>query len=309
MERVSVATRIKCWWKDIPLLTRCIFITCIVVFVTGILPAGMFCLSPYEIWRNPSKVYTFFTSAYLHAGIFHILLNLMFFISCSPVLERTYGTGAMFLTTVVMHTLAGLLCTAIPLALHFGLPDVHVSLLSIHSCTLGLSGLLFSYLVVQCAIDEIPYRSLWCITVPTAAYPWCLLLILQLLFSSVSLAGHAAGILAGYAAIWWVLKIPFIANADNIVPSSIKSMDSYKMAPSNVLYTHHTIVNAQAASTSSTDSGTSMLGRIVQMAQPTQPVEKFKGEGRVLGSGKPPSRDQAPPTQPTQPHTSDDEVV
>lgn len=68
------------------------------------------------------------------------------------------------------------------------------------SSAVGFSGVLFAMAVDEASLSAAPTRSVFGLfSVPTAIYPWVLMLLLQFLLPNVSLVGHLAGILVGFA--------------------------------------------------------------------------------------------------------------
>ncbi len=67
------------------------------------------------------------------------------------------------------------------------------------SCAVGFSGVIFGMIVIEGHLSQQATRSvLGLATVPTAAYPFVLLVLWQLLmWNSVSFLGHLCGILVG----------------------------------------------------------------------------------------------------------------
>ena len=85
-------------------------------------------------------------------------------------------------------------------------------------CAVGLSGVIFSLVVVDSHLSPAQTRSLFgFVTVPTRYYPLALLAVLQLLLPSASLLGHLAGVLVGYAFVWgwlnWLVLSPSAVGA------------------------------------------------------------------------------------------------
>ena len=63
----------------------------------------------------------------------------------------------------------------------------------------GLSGIIFSILVVDVSASLEPQQSvLGLFAVPTAVYPWVLLVTMSVIMPDVSFVVHLVGILSGY---------------------------------------------------------------------------------------------------------------
>lgn len=64
--------------------------------------------------------------------------------------------------------------------------------------SVGFSGVLFHFCVLECNLVQTSSRSLFGIVhVPAQAYPWALLVVLQLFMPNLSFLGHLSGIITG----------------------------------------------------------------------------------------------------------------
>jgi len=100
---------------------------------------------------------------------------------------------------------------------------------SLNSCSAGLSGIIFSILVVDVSSSLEPTQNvLGLFMVPTAIYPWVLLVMMSVIMPDVSFVGHLCGIVSGYLYSFGLLNF--------IVPSyeKIAKIDAYN----SFNYTH-----------------------------------------------------------------------
>jgi hypothetical protein len=147
-------------------------------------------------------VWRVFTSPFFHNGFLHLALNMSAWVPLSSSLERLVGT--------VQFTYIVLLFAALGGGLHAlaGASAVHASESMPRECAVGLSGVIFSLVVVDAHLSPAITRSLFgVVSVPTRYYPLALLALLQLLLPSASLLGHLSGVLVGYAYAWGWLNV------------------------------------------------------------------------------------------------------
>ena len=213
-----------------PFAARLVLLICVSTFVSGVLfgqSLRWVCLSPdAPLWQLAYRV---FTAAVFHLGLLHIVFNAMTWLEFASPLERRVGTTTFLYLTVLFMVAGGVLHVALArsvtaLAIQL-LPVVsEVSrgpLMALirwgHGCAVGLSGVLFSLLVVEAsnhAADEI-LLVLGLVPCPVRLYPVVLLVLLQLLLPAVSFYGHLGGLLAGFVYVrGWLphrIRRPFSA--------------------------------------------------------------------------------------------------
>ena len=89
----------------------------------------------------------------------------------------------------------------------------------------GFSGVLFHLSVLECHLSPQFSRSLFgMVNVPSALYPWALLVVLQLFIPNLSFMGHLCGILAG--------SLQIEGHIDWIMPSDsyLREMESWSVS-------------------------------------------------------------------------------
>ncbi|EFC39255.1 predicted protein [Naegleria gruberi] len=117
-----------------------------------------------------------------------------------------------------------------------GIMDGLAQFFGLHECSIGFSGVIFSYLTIASTDTSQTTNSLFgMISVPSKYYPWILLLVTSFLFPSSSFVGHLFGIISGYIFVLLFERTLFISHyfnaiiskIENLVPSSIKKLDSF----------------------------------------------------------------------------------
>eukprot|EP00669_Euglena_mutabilis_P000803 TRINITY_DN11044_c0_g1_i1.p1 TRINITY_DN11044_c0_g1~~TRINITY_DN11044_c0_g1_i1.p1 ORF type:complete len:340 (-),score=67.04 TRINITY_DN11044_c0_g1_i1:125-1087(-) len=291
----SLGTRVARWWSDFPLACRVIFGTAALVFALEVLhvvdTAGA-CFSAQLIVER-LQVYRMFTAAYLHAGLLHIVLNLLAMVSLGPFLERHYGTAAFVLLVFLLQTissgiliLGGQNMRSVPL-----LPPFVQHLFPWAGCAVGMSVLLFAWITMHCRMaDAAAPRSLFgIVAVPSWAYPWVLLVVIYFLFPGSSLGGHLSGILAAYTVPFydsWLQTLPL----DDYLPGLLKRLPAYRGSSRPVL--SGVLHNPNAS-----PGVASWLSRL----WPSRPRQTFTGQGRTLGTSAASPAPPAPSPAPSAP--------
>ncbi|CAI5516953.1 unnamed protein product [Closterium sp. Naga37s-1] len=196
----SIGTHIHQWWLGVPLITASVFAICVAVFAVDLLTGYD---SFREVCFSPSlallhwQVYRALTSIFFHKGLLHIALNLSTLLPLAAPLERHLGSLRL------LHALLLLAC--LNSLIHSALAFMPKLLLGwwgwwAGECCIGFSGVLFALIVLDLQVGGGRDRSIFgFFTVPTAWYPWVLLVLFQLLLPSASLLGHLSGVLSGLA--------------------------------------------------------------------------------------------------------------
>jgi membrane associated rhomboid family serine protease len=136
---------------------------------------GPFTFFPYNVLYK-GEWYRMFTSAFLHGGLMHIGMNMMSLIALGGGLEPAYGTTRFYYITLLSIILEGIFYVT----LTYLCAKISGDISYLYSNSIGYSGVLFSYAVVEAFHSPIQSRSVFgCFNVPTKAYPFVLLVILQ----------------------------------------------------------------------------------------------------------------------------------
>ncbi len=141
------------------------------------------------------EYYRCITSTVFHANLMHLGMNMLSTSAISAPLERQVGTlrhafsilWAMLLTSGVYLLMAFLVYTVLG----------NEALMYQHA--VGFSGILFHLSVLESNnMSRGSNRSVFgIVSVPSAVYPWVLLLVLQVIMPNISFTGHLAGIVTG----------------------------------------------------------------------------------------------------------------
>ncbi|KAG2383625.1 hypothetical protein C9374_004296 [Naegleria lovaniensis] len=257
---------IKKWFYEIPFATRCIFVVLTVVFfclqcVFNWPEIDHVCLSYLDIMENTySGAFRIVLYALFHANLMHYLFNIMAQLSLSSLLEthRFKSSIKLVACTCISIVLASVLQLVITfmmdaISLHifgFNLTSGKFvngrgantsSMLSdfsmIHECSIGFSGVIFTYLTILSMDGFQSTQSLFgLVNVPSKLYPWILLLVTELLISNASFVGHLFGIIIGYVYVFVFERNTFISQhyenflgriEDIIIPSVVINLDCY----------------------------------------------------------------------------------
>jgi len=157
------------------------------------------------------------TWSFFHFDLLHLLMNLVAFIPLGSMLEQRIGTlQSLHLFLVILPVVSGLLYFLT--AMSGSLLGLHLLQGPLYSCVAGLSGSIFSLIVIDTVFtfyhqrqNQQQHRVLCFFTVPLLYYPWALLLFIQLLIPQASFLGHLVGMLTGYFYCWgWLawLQLP-----------------------------------------------------------------------------------------------------
>eukprot|EP00756_Hemistasia_phaeocysticola_P005777 Hpha_TRINITY_DN13494_c0_g2::TRINITY_DN13494_c0_g2_i1::g.130967::m.130967 len=294
----AVNQRLKGWWAGLPLATRSCFVVCTVLLFAG----GLLGLEPRNVCTGPSlivargQLWRLLSSAFFHAGFLHWALNMMALCSMLPSVERTHGTPGAGVLVLCYAALSNLLGLA-PATILYGVTglDSLFGIIQWRECSLGLSGVLFALLTLESTTDDtglIQRNRLLCgFAVSAAAYPWVMLIVLQLLLPHVSFTCHLGGIIAAHLLNPLRLR-GIMSTADSLCPQSVKGMDSF--VPANRVPLPYAAPESAAL-----QGGRMWLTRFLQAsaaaARPAPPRPaagaegeegKFPGKGRTVGDAE-----------------------
>eukprot|EP01063_Lacrimia_lanifica_P040826 TRINITY_DN939_c1_g2_i1.p1 TRINITY_DN939_c1_g2~~TRINITY_DN939_c1_g2_i1.p1 ORF type:complete len:353 (+),score=117.33 TRINITY_DN939_c1_g2_i1:59-1060(+) len=309
LNAANAKAQLRSWWVTLPLATQVVFVVCAAVYAfeaVGLTAVTTGCsgaasvLGKWKVWRLA-------TSPIYHAGLLHVALNLMALLSLLPPIERSHGTSGAFCIAAIYALLAQFFAILPATVLHVLLGIDHV--VEWRSCYVGLSGVLFGLLTLECTTDatgllSTSRRQLCGVAIPGRAYPWVLACLLQLLFHDAAFAVHAGGILAAQVAPPLALRKTITA-FDGCLPAAMKSVASFvpaNRAPLSGAQTaggswpwrsqsaspaNHPAAAAAAAATNRSASlrSGSPRARSTSSGRPPAAGETFPGSGHRLGTG------------------------
>mmetsp|Transcript_2007 Transcript_2007/g.4522 ORF Transcript_2007/g.4522 Transcript_2007/m.4522 type:complete len:268 (-) Transcript_2007:2563-3366(-) len=190
--------------KEIPFSTRLLFIVIVFAFaleavleyyeVINTFDVAI-CLQP--IRDPPHQFYRIVSSAFTHGNVQHIAFNCFALLGLGRSLERKLGSMAFLALSGALVKLTGFFYLAICFGLTF-VPESYGGGESwAYRCAVGYSGVLFSYLYIDCVFSESEYVC-FNIRFSRKLIPWAFLVGTQLLmWDSASFLGHFCGILVG----------------------------------------------------------------------------------------------------------------
>jgi len=150
------------------------------------------------------EYYRILSSCIFHGSLMHIGMNMMSSYHLSLQLEKKFGTiphlvttlGAILTSSIVYLGVSWLASTV------FGYDDL------MYQHSVGFSGVLFHFLVLECNLVSHTSRSLFgVIQIPSYLYPWVLLVALQFFLPNLSLLGHLSGIITGTLQCYGLLDV------------------------------------------------------------------------------------------------------
>ncbi len=223
------------WTRKIQWGTRILATLQLVLYFVSLFPidlVGNTCLPSPDSLRL-KELPRLLTHAFSHAGLLHVLFNLIAFVSLGSIVEKRIGTiNMMFWTVTLLAVLTGILSQVLQAL--FILIKLILEQPSTSSCAVGMSAVIFTFIIAAddlkcpCTSGQIAESRPFCgINIPTHLYPWILLLTIQLLFPGASFFGHLAGILVGYVfssrTRWFTLPLPVASKLESLLPESIRS--------------------------------------------------------------------------------------
>eukprot|EP00531_Pseudo-nitzschia_arenysensis_P019297 CAMPEP_0116119592 /NCGR_PEP_ID=MMETSP0329-20121206/2724_1 /TAXON_ID=697910 /ORGANISM="Pseudo-nitzschia arenysensis, Strain B593" /LENGTH=327 /DNA_ID=CAMNT_0003613305 /DNA_START=270 /DNA_END=1253 /DNA_ORIENTATION=+ len=155
------------------------------------------------------EFYRVFTSAFFHANLMHIGMNMLSTAAISGSLEKRVGT----LRLLVSIWWAVLLTSAIYMLIAYLAYAVFGYDAWMYQHAVGYSGIIFYLSVLESRIHPGPRSLFGFVSVPSSVYPWVLLVALQLFMPNLSFLGHLAGILNGTLEYYGALDVLYVSDA------------------------------------------------------------------------------------------------
>lgn len=184
--------------SPIPAATLWTMGVCIVIYCWQVLVLSPSLLHQYTM--NPRSVlylheyYRFLTSSLFHGSIMHISMNLMSLVAIGTSLEMHFGT--LWIASTILWSI--ILTSAVYVLVAFSIYTLFGINGLMYSHSVGFSGVLFHLSVIQAYIHPNATRHLFgTFHIPSTAYPWALMVVLQMFMPNLSLLGHLSGIICG----------------------------------------------------------------------------------------------------------------
>lgn len=319
----SLATRLRLFWDDLPLVTKSIFAACTSIYSAALLVGwdnlSSVCLSTDAVLTH-IQLWRIITSVLFHAGLLHLVFNMMAFLPIGTALERTMGSF-QFAWLIGLLTGGGALLylTVARVCAILGFSSVA------YQCAVGFSGVIFGLIPVDARQSGGTQRSIFGLfSVPSVAYPWVLLVLWQLLVPQSSFIGHLSGLAVGQLYVtrglrWAVLSSERVQRVERgCVLRSVTSHPSYILASfdggggvgqGSILPTFFSFganANASGGASGSSNGGGWLRGPWMpypsallqqpaatttpQQQQQQQGPEPHRTDGDALSAGSPPIR-------------------
>ncbi|KAF2075282.1 hypothetical protein CYY_003411 [Polysphondylium violaceum] len=253
----------------IPLVTRSFLILCVSLFVltagVKVLAVRDVCFSPYY-FSSFRHVYTIITSSYFHINALHLLFNMMSFVGLGSNVEKAKCGSLLFLYLVLFF---GIFIGFMILGLSYLLFTLGFNT-AYYSCHIGLSGIVFALLEIECYGDY-NRRLFASINIPSKYYPLVVVIITQIIFPQASLVAHLAGIFVGYLYVNGYLNI--------MIPSTrLQNIENHGYLQYNGYITLQQNVLPQFDSTSQSTGLPASLSNFTSRVS-----NVFSSQGRQLG--------------------------
>jgi len=253
----------------IPLVTRSFFILCVSLFILSggfkVLTVGDVCFSPYY-FSSLKYVYTIITSSYFHINFLHLLFNMMSFVALGSSCEKKYSSLLFCYIILFFGISIGFIILGLSyMFLVVGFTSAY------YSCHVGLSGIVFALLEIECYGDY-NRRLFSTINIPSKYYPLVVVVITQIIFPQASLVSHLSGIIIGYLYINGYLNI--------FIPSSyrLQRIENYGYLQYNGYIALNILPQFDSGSHLGTGIPSSTLSNLTSRV-----TNVFSGEGRQLG--------------------------
>ena len=194
--RSSNNTRLSQLMATTPLCTRSILMLCLSIYCFQVIfeepRISTITIQPKAVlYRH--EFHRMITSAFFHLSVMHIAMNSMSTLGVGKKLENKMGTLHFTITVLFGVVLTSTVYIFIAFVGHL-LGEDHM----MNSSAAGFSGVLFQLSVLEAYQAKDTSRDVYGLfTVPTKAYPWALLVVLQIIIPNISFLGHLSGILVG----------------------------------------------------------------------------------------------------------------
>ncbi|KAI9219229.1 hypothetical protein BC828DRAFT_177960 [Blastocladiella britannica] len=256
--------------KAVPLATRTYLAVLVATFLIsamrGMTPAvGEVCHPPHALFAW-SSLLTIWVSPLLQASFLLLIINGLAGGSIMAHLERKDGSLAAALSV-------GLVLPLLIAVAHWAFHGIFyfVGLVRSIDCTVGNSGVMFALFTASCMGADFQPAISGQVRIPAIAYPWILLVLVQLFYPDASFVGHLAAISVGLI----VSQLPKLlqppaALADRIETSSfpvlrrITSLASYvPHEPATALPRYASVTGDAAAGYDTDDDARPIVGAAV----------------------------------------------
>lgn len=296
-----------------PFYTFTVLIVCILIFFLQP-TVGAVCLEPHAVVSH-WQLLRLFIYPFIHVQFFHILLNMIAWMFLARDFEHTIGTLPSIYTIAILFTPVN----AVMQTLASLLVDTVFSSTYASTCSIGMSGVLFTLLVINLHTSGTTHTSLFgLISIPVRWYPFILIALIQLLFPNVSMLGHLSGVASGYLFTNAYFRVVIPSNnafqsfeqrcrlttlpAWQPVPSFFAHMLSSILDPASMpLLSRQSAAqnpNSLSRRLANTWSGVTSRFSTNSAQQPASEELVFSGQGRPLGgdvSANPTSAGRVPP--------------
>ena len=236
-------------FRNLPPTTLSIVAICVSIYVVqGTLgwDLHLFTMCPRAILFT-HEYYRIFTSVFFHANFMHIGMNMLSAAAISSALEKKLGT----LKLLYSIWLAILFTSAIYIVVAYSAYSIFGYNTWMYQHSLGYSGILFHLSVLESRLNPGPRNVFGLFSVPSFAYPWVLLILLQLIMPNLSFLGHLAGIVNGTLEYYGVLHVFFVGDSFFVSLESLPFMTKLVSLDSFVAVTQGSGRRLRAESTPS----------------------------------------------------------
>jgi len=175
---MSTSSGIQDYLSSIPIVTKFLLIlnvsVHVILFLTSF-PVNDLAINPLVIIVR-GEYYRMVSSAFVHGGLMHIAMNMSTLLAIGSALENQYGTLPMMFLTLWCLLLCG--ATFVLIVWIYAVCSAQPG--ELNTSAVGYSGVLFSYALIEAFHSTETSRSVFgMFSVPTKAYPFILLVLIQ----------------------------------------------------------------------------------------------------------------------------------